>query len=76
MSWGNVSTKNKLNKFVDDTAFKYVNVLKMLGFDKYQGYSHVRFNKYSENKKMVGDIHHIHSMFDGEIHKGYYHLIY
>ena len=54
MSWGNVSTKNKLNKFVDDTAFKYVQDLKMpKAFDKYQGYSHVRFNKYSENKKML-----------------------
>ena len=53
MSWGNVSTKNELNKFVDDTAFKYVKELKMPWFDKYQGYSHVRFNKYSENKKMA-----------------------
>ena len=51
MSWGNVSTKNDLNKLVDDTAFKYVKELKMPWFDKYQGYSHVRFNKYAENKK-------------------------
>ena len=28
MSWGNVSTKNDLNKLVDDTAFKYVKELK------------------------------------------------
>ena len=66
MSWGNVSTKSKLNKFVDDTAFKYVQELKMPWFDKYQGYSHVRFNKYSENKKMALHADHIHSMFDGE----------
>ena len=44
MSWGNVSTKNDLNKLVDDTAFRYVKELKMPWFDKYQGYSHVRFN--------------------------------
>ena len=31
MSWGNVSTKNDLNKLVDDTAFKYVKELKCLG---------------------------------------------
>ena len=66
MSWGNVSTKNKLNKFVDDTAFKYVQELKMPWFDKYQGYSHVRFNKYAENKKMALHADHIHSIYDGE----------
>ena len=66
MSWGNVSTKNDLNKIVDDTAFRYVKELKMPWFDKYQGYSHVRFNKYAENKKMALHADHIHSMFDGE----------
>ena len=66
MSWSNVSTKNDLNKLVDDTAFKYVKELKMPWFDKYQGFSHVRFNKYAENKKMALHADHIHSMFDGE----------
>ena len=66
MSWGNVSTKNDLNKLVDDTAFRYVKELNMPWFDKYQGYSHVRFNKYAENKKMALHADHIHSMFDGE----------
>jgi len=65
MSWGNVSTKNDLNKLVDDTAFRYVKELRMPWFDKYQGYSHVRFNKYAENKKMALHADHIHSMFDG-----------
>ena len=31
MSWGNVSTKQNLNQIVDDTAFKYVKELNMLG---------------------------------------------
>ena len=66
MSWGNVSTKKDLNKIVDDTAFHYVKNLNMPWFDKYQGYSHVRFNKYAENKKMALHADHIHSMFDGE----------
>ena len=66
MSWGNVSTKNDLNKLVDDTAFRYVKELRMPWFDKYQGYSHVRFNKYAENKKMALHADHIHSMFDGQ----------
>ena len=66
MSWGAVSTKANLNKFVDDTAYKYVKELKMPWFDTFQGYSHVRFNKYAENKKMALHADHIHSMFDGE----------
>jgi len=66
MSWGRVSTKSTLNKFVDDTAYKYVQELKMPWFTEYQGYSHVRFNKYAENKKMALHADHIHSMFDGE----------
>ena len=66
MSWGNVSTKIKLNKFVDDVAYKYVQDLKMPWFTEYQGYSHVRFNKYAEKKKMALHADHIHSRFDGE----------
>ena len=66
MSWGNVSTKPKINQMVDDTAYRYVKELKMPWFDEYQGYSHVRFNKYAENKKMALHADHIHSMFDGE----------
>ena len=66
MSWGNVSTKKTLNDIVDNTAYKYVQDLNMPWFDKYQGYSHVRFNKYAENKKMALHADHIHSMFDGE----------
>ena len=66
MSWGNVSTKKTLNDIVDNTAYQYVQDLNMPWFDKYQGYSHVRFNKYAENKKMALHADHIHSMFDGE----------
>ena len=51
MSWGNVSTKNDLNKLVDDT--KICKRIKYAWFDKYQGYSHVRFNKYAENKRWL-----------------------
>ena len=66
MSWGNVSTKQTLNDIVDNTAYQYVQDLNMPWFDKYQGYSHVRFNKYAENKKMALHADHIHSMFDGQ----------
>ena len=35
-------------------------------FNHFTGYTHVRFNKYAENKKMALHCDHIHSMFDGE----------
>ncbi len=66
MSWGHLPTKKEINTLVDDTAYRYVQQLNMPWFDKYQGYSHVRFNKYAENKKMALHCDHIHSMFDGE----------
>jgi len=66
MSWGHLPTKKELNKLVDDTAYQYVKELNMPWFTDYQGYSHVRFNKYAENKKMALHADHIHSMFDGE----------
>ena len=66
MSWGHLPTKKELNKLVDDTAYQYVKELNMPWFTDYQGYSHVRFNKYAENKKMALHADHIHSKFDGE----------
>ena len=66
MSWGNVTTKKTLNNIVDDIANRYVQDLNMPWFNSFQGYSHVRFNKYAENKKMAIHADHIHSMFDGE----------
>ena len=65
MSWGNVSTKKILNDIVDNTANRYIQDLNMPWFDSFQSYSHVRFNKYAENKKMALHCDHIHSLFDG-----------
>ena len=66
MSWGNVSTKQTLNDTVDNTANQYVKDLNVPWFNQFQGYTHVRFNKYAENKMMALHADHIHSMFDGE----------
>jgi len=65
-SYGDVSNKKTLNTAVDDTAFKYIKEFNMPWFNQFQGYTHVRFNKYAENKKMALHCDHIHSMFDGE----------
>ncbi len=36
-------------------------------FNSWQGYSKIRFNRYSKTKKMAEHCDHIHSMFDGQI---------
>ena len=36
-------------------------------FISWQGYSRIRFNRYSKTKKMAEHCDHIHSMFDGQI---------
>jgi predicted 2-oxoglutarate/Fe(II)-dependent dioxygenase YbiX len=36
-------------------------------FNSWQGYSRIRFNRYSKTKKMAEHCDHIHSMFDGQI---------
>jgi len=36
-------------------------------FNSWQGYSRIRFNRYSKTKKMAEHCDHIHSLFDGQI---------
>jgi len=36
-------------------------------FNSWQGYSKIRFNRYSKTKKMAEHCDHIHSLFDGQI---------
>ena len=62
----NVTTKGELNLIVKSAGEKYVADIGLPWFQRFSGWSHVRFNKYSENKKMALHCDHIHSMFDGE----------
>jgi predicted 2-oxoglutarate/Fe(II)-dependent dioxygenase YbiX len=50
---------NIINKYI-------VHDLKFNWFAGWNGYTEVRFNKYSKNKKMAEHCDHIHDMFDGE----------
>jgi hypothetical protein len=45
----------------------YIKDYKFDWFNSWQGYSKIRFNRYSKNKKMAEHCDHIHSLFDGEI---------
>jgi hypothetical protein len=66
MSWDNISTK----KFIMDKLWHaisdYIKFINFPWFDQWSGYSDIRFNKYSEDKRMALHCDHIHSMFDGE----------
>lgn len=44
----------------------YIKNLNFPWFDGWNGYTHIRYNKYIENKKMALHCDHIHSIFDGE----------
>jgi len=45
----------------------YIKDYKFNWFNSWQGYSKIRFNRYSKTKKMAEHCDHIHSMFDGKI---------
>jgi predicted 2-oxoglutarate/Fe(II)-dependent dioxygenase YbiX len=47
-----------IKKYMTDLNFPWLN--------SWSGYTDIRFNKYSKNKKMAEHCDHIHSMFDGE----------
>ena len=45
----------------------YIKDYKFNWFNSWQGYSKIRFNRYSKNKKMAEHCDHIHSLFDGQV---------
>ena len=61
-----ILTKEIIMKEIWNIINKYiVHDLKFNWFTGWNGYTEVRFNKYSKNKKMAEHCDHIHSMFDG-----------
>jgi hypothetical protein len=66
VSWDNISTKHVIGKSLSNAIKKYQDTINYPWFTSWQGYTHVRFNKYAENKKMALHADHIYSMFDGE----------
>ena len=49
---------NQLHQYMADVGFPW--------FNSWDGYSKVRWNKYSENRKMALHVDHIKSLFEGE----------
>ena len=62
-----IVTKEIIMKENWTAIHNYIIDLKFPWFSGWKGYSQIRFNKYSKNKKMAEHCDHIHSMFDGQI---------
>lgn len=63
-------SKTYYNLFVEKRLYeyiaKYINEINYPWFDKWNGYTNPRFNKYPEGTNMKTHIDHIHSIFDGK----------
>lgn len=66
MSWDEVTTKKFIQKRLWNAIASYIEFIDVPWFSSWSGYTHIRFNKYAENKKMALHCDHIHSMFEGE----------
>lgn len=66
ISWENTPTKKIIMDKLWFAVRDYLTFLDMPWFQQWNGYSELRLNKYSENKKMALHCDHIRSMFDGE----------
>jgi hypothetical protein len=63
---GEVPVKEIIMDGIWNAIKRYQDVFEFSWFNSWQGFTEVRFNKYSENKQMALHCDHIQSMFDGE----------
>ena len=61
-----ISTKDIIMKELWNGINDYILNLKFHWFNSWSGYTEIRFNKYSKNKKMAEHCDHIQSMFEGK----------
>ena len=66
VSYDSVSTKKEIMNKLWYSLQKYIEHLEYPWFDAWSGYSEIRLNKYSENKKMALHADHIHQLFEGK----------
>jgi predicted 2-oxoglutarate/Fe(II)-dependent dioxygenase YbiX len=67
VSWDNIATRDKLTQKVWEAISQYILTdFKNDYFNGWQGFTHIRFNRYREGKTMAKHCDHIHDMFDGE----------
>ena len=61
-----ISTKEIIMKELWNGIHDYISNLKFTWYSTWNGYTQIRFNKYSKNKKMAEHCDHIQSMFEGK----------
>ena len=61
-----ITTKKEIMDKLWHGISEYIKDLNFKWFDGWQGYSSIRFNKYSKNKEMARHCDHIHDIFEGE----------
>jgi len=66
VSWDNVPTAKIIMEKIWFNIKEYIDSLEFKWFDTWNGYTGIRFNRYTKNKKMAVHCDHIHSMFDGD----------
>ena len=61
-----ITTKKIIMDNLWNAIDNYIRELNFSWFDGWTGYTDIRFNRYTLNKKMAEHCDHIHSMFDGQ----------
>lgn len=61
-----ITTQKEIMDKIWQGLSNYMNDLDFKWFNSWQGYSQIRFNKYSKNKEMAEHCDHIQGLFDGE----------
>lgn len=68
VTWDNIPSRKELTDKTWETVKKYIlEDLNKSYFDGWQGFTHIRFNRYKKTKLMALHCDHIHSMFDGNV---------
>ena len=67
ISWDNIPSHTELNEKVWSTISKYIlEDFKNPYFNGWQGFTHIRFNRYYPDRLMALHCDHIHNIFDGQ----------
>ena len=66
VSWDKLPVTNIIMEKLWQAIKDYQNKFNFSWFKKWDGYSQIRFNKYSENRQMALHCDHIKSLFEGE----------
>ena len=65
ITWQNVPSVDVIMKKIWFALKSYIEYINFNWFDTWTGYSQIRFNRYTNNKKMAMHCDHIHSLFEG-----------